>query len=104
MRKYSDILKRAKGFKQAFSLAEVNIVLALIGIVAVLAISTLQLSAKAQYPTARLVFKNDLATALADMNAEYNLSDIKTTNGFKEKFKKHKLKFNAYISPFIKLQ
>lgn len=70
------------GKSLAYTMSEVLITLAIIGVIISLLLGGFTISEKAKYPTMRAVFKNELATALATMNTEQNLSKIQNQQDF----------------------
>ena len=81
---------RERGFKCAFTLAEVLITLAIIGVVAALTIPTLvAYNQEKGWDTSSTVFQRKLGEALSIMNTQQTLSGLGTTENFVAELGRH---------------
>ena len=75
----------------ALTLSETLVVLVVVGVIALMMLGVFRLTDDAKYPVMRAIFKNDLATAIAEMNTEHNLARLNDDetffNAFKQNFK-----------------
>ena len=74
-----EFMHRKTTTRKAFTLSEVAMVLAILGVIAALGVGVLRYMNVSQFPTLKAAFKNDFATSLATMNLDQSLADIKNT-------------------------
>jgi len=65
---------RKGSFKKGFTLSEVLITIAIVGALATMTIGVIRVNTDRQFSAGRSIFRSDIATALALMNAEESLS------------------------------
>ncbi len=75
----------------ALTLSETLVVLVVVGVIALMMLGVFRLTDDAKYPVMRAIFKNDLASAIAEMNTEHNLARLNDDetffNAFRQNFK-----------------